>query len=228
MRPKNRESNNMQDKDWLSRWQKNQIGFHDTQVNEHLTQHVFDFDLKSGDTVFLPLCGKSSDIAWLAQQGFQVIGVELSSIAIQSFFAEQELLCQQVESERFVMRRSGNICLLEGNFFDLQREDLGECNLVYDRAALIALDQPNRQRYVDWMLSIIGENSNILLITLDYDQSEMNGPPFAVSQAEVASYYEKTFQIDIVTKTDIVDESPRWRVKGLSSLIETVYQLSRK
>ena len=218
----------MHDEDWLSRWQKNQIGFHDTQVNGHLIQYISDYGLKPGDTVFLPLCGKSSDITWLAQQGFQVIGVELSEIAIKSFFTEQKLSYQQFDTGCFVARKSGNICLLEGNFFDLHREDLGGCSLVYDRAALIALDQLNRQQYVDWMLSIIGENAEMLLITLDYDQSEMKGPPFAVSQTEVRLHYEQTFQIDIIEQIEIVDESPRWRDKGLSSLIETVFQLRRK
>lgn len=222
------DSKNMQDEDWLNRWQKNQIGFHDTQVNEHLTRFISHYDLKPGATLFLPLCGKSADIIWLARQGFEVIGVELSDIAIESFFAEQGLPWQQLESECFVMRRSDNICLLEGNFFDLQSDDLGDCNLVYDRAALIALDQSNRRRYVEWMHSLIDDSATMLLITLDYDQSQMNGPPFAVSQNEVEHHYGQTFQIDILTQTEIVDDSPRWRDKGLSSLVETVYQLRRK
>lgn len=218
----------MQNEDWLNRWQKNQIGFHDTEVNGHLTRYISGFGLNPGDSLFLPLCGKSADIAWLAQQGFQVTGVELSEIAIQAFFTEQGLQFQQFELKDFVMRTSDNICLLEGNFFDLQPENLVNCALVYDRAALIALDQSNRQRYVDWMLSIIGENADMLLITLDYDQSEMNGPPFSVPQSEVELHFRQAFHIEILEQTEIVDESPRWRDKGLSSLIETVYQLRRK
>lgn len=218
----------MQDKDWLSRWQKNQIGFHDSEVNSHLTQYLPNYGLKPGNTVFLPLCGKSSDIAWLAQQGFQIIGVELSRIAIEAFFAEQEISFQLSESERFVARKNQNICLLEGNFFDVRQDNLGDCKLVYDRAALIALDQADRQRYVDWMLSIIGENADMMLITLDYNQSQMNGPPFAVSEVEVRQLYEQTFKIEILKQTEIVDESTRWREKGLSSLVETVFELRRK
>ena len=218
----------MHDEDWLRRWQKNQIGFHDAEVNSHLTRYISNFDLNPGSTLFLPLCGKSADIGWLAQQGFQVTGVELSEIAIRAFFTEQKLQFQQLKLERFIMRRSDNICLLEGDFFDLQRENLDNCSLVYDRAALIALDQSNRQRYVDWMHSIIGENADMLLITLGYDQTEMNGPPFSVPQTEVELHYGQAFNIDILEQTEIVDDSPRWRDKGLSSLIETVYQLRRK
>jgi thiopurine S-methyltransferase len=218
----------MQDKDWLIRWQKNQIGFHDTEINSHLRRYIADSDLKSGDTIFLPLCGKSSDITWLAAQGFQVIGVELSAIAIQSYFSEQGLSYEQFESGPFIARISGNIRLLEGSFFDLQREDLAGCSLVYDRASLIALDAPTRARYVESMQLVMGDKADILLITLDYQQSEMSGPPFAVSTDEVTHHYGQAFQVDTMLQTEIVDHSPRWRVKGLSSLVESVYQLVQK
>jgi len=218
----------MQDNDWLVRWQKNQIGFHDSEVNSHLKRYISDSDLKSGDTVFLPLCGKSEDITWLAEQGFQVIGVELSAVAIESYFSEQGLTYEQFESGPFIARSSGNIHLLEGNFFDLRREDLTDCRLVYDRASLIALNQPMRNRYAQWMQSIINDKTDILLITLDYNQSEMNGPPFAVSTDEVMHHYGQAFQVDTIVQTEIVDQSPRWRTKGLTSLVESVYQLGKK
>ncbi len=218
----------MQDKDWLIRWQQNQIGFHDTEINSHLKRYISGSNLKSGDTIFLPLCGKSADITWLAEQGFQVVGVELSAIAIKSYFSEQGLNYEQLESGPFIDRVSGNIRLLEGSFFDLQRENLADCSLVYDRAALIALDEPTRARYAEWMQSIMGDKADMLLITLDYDQSEMNGPPFAVSTDEVVRHYEQAFQVHTMLQTEIVDESPRWRSKGLSSLVESVYQLEQK
>jgi|TARA_B110000977_G_scaffold165260_1_gene212327 thiopurine S-methyltransferase len=219
---------NMQEKDWLIRWQKNQIGFHDAEVNSHLKKYISASDLKPGDTIFLPLCGKSADITWLAEQDFQVIGVELSAIAIESYFSEQGLSFDRVESGRFITRSSRNIHLLEGSFFDLRHQDLGDCSLVYDRASLIAFDEPTRTRYAQWMRSIIGNDTDILLVTLDYNQSEMNGPPFAVSTHEIMRHFESAFQIDIIRQTEIVDESPRWRSKGLSSLVESVYQLGEK
>jgi thiopurine S-methyltransferase len=218
----------MQDKDWLIRWQKNQIGFHEAETNSHLKQYILSSNLKSGDTIFLPLCGKSADITWLAEQGFQVVGVELSAIAIQSYFSEQGLNYEQLESGPFVAYVSGNIRLLEGSFFDLQREDLADCSLVYDRAALIALEEPVRARYTDWMQSIMGDKADMLLVTLDYDQSEMNGPPFSVSTDEVVRHYGQAFQVHTMLQTEIVDDSPRWRSKGLSSLVESVYQLEQK
>ncbi len=114
----------MQAKDWKNRWQNNNIGFHQGETNAYLKRYIDLFKLKPGDRVFLPLCGKAHDIAWLAKQGFEVIGIELSSIAIEAFFSEFGMQYQRFESDRFVMRKSGNIMLFEGDYFDLQAEDL--------------------------------------------------------------------------------------------------------
>ena len=213
---------------WLDRWKQNHIGFHASTVNPHLCRYLPEFNLNSGDTIFLPLCGKTHDIAWLAQQGFKVVGIELSQIAIESFFTEHNLQYQQFESERFMLRVSGNISLIQGDYFDLQAEDLSACKMVYDKASLIAIDEANRSRYCAHMLSITPKDTDQLLITLDYDQVEMEGPPFAVSTPEVSAHYASDYSINVLEQDDIVDERPRWREKGLTALTETVYRLESK
>ena len=217
----------MQAKDWLDRWHKNQIGFHEGEVNAYLKQYINHFNLNPGDRIFMPLCGKAHDIAWLAKQGFEVVGIELSNIAIEAFFAEFKMQYQQFASDRFVLRKSGNIMILEGDFFDLEAEDLEGCKLVFDRAALIAIDEKNRHRYSQHMRNIIPSTDDMLLITLSYDQSVMSGPPFSVSEDEVFQHYADDYEITLLERHEVVDESPRWRQKGLSSLIESVYQLKR-
>ncbi len=218
----------MQPKDWLDRWQMSQIGFHQSEVNCYLRRYLNQFNLNPGDRIFLPLCGKSHDIAWLAEQGYEVIGIELASIAIEAFFNEFELQYQQFESDRFILRKSGNIMLLEGDYFDLQAEDIEGCRLVFDRAALIAIDEANRARYCRHLRDITAPGTDMLLVTLDYDQSVMSGPPFAVSQQEVLQHYQPDYQIDFLEQQDVVDEQPHWREKGLSVLLETACRLSRR
>lgn len=218
----------MKTTDWLNRWQSNQIGFHEADVNTYLKRYISRFNLAQGDRVFMPLCGKARDIAWLADQGFEVIGVELSSIAIESFFTELKLFYQQIESDRFIIRKAQNITLLEGDYFDLKSEDLQDCQLIFDRAALIAIDQTHRAKYCQHMKNITPGCNNMLLITLDYDQAVMQGPPFAVPQSEVFEHYQNDYKIEVLEKNEVVDEQPRWRDKGLVSLIETVYELKRE
>jgi len=212
---------------WLDRWKENRIGFHEATVNQHLQQFLPQFALPGGACIFLPLCGKAHDIAWLAQQGYEVIGIELSQLAIEAFFAENELDYERFDTDRFGIYKSQNISLLQGDFFDLSNDDLGACNLVYDRAALIAMEQHDRPRYYDHMLSIIPAVSNMLLITLEYDQAEMQGPPFSVPADEVYQYYSEAFSINLLESNDIIDERPRWRQVGLTALGESVFRLDR-
>jgi thiopurine S-methyltransferase len=211
--------------EWLDRWKQNRIGFHESTVNAHLCRYLPEFNLNQDDTIFMPLCGKAHDISWLSQQGYQVVGIELSEVAIESFFSEHKLQYQQFESERFVLRKSGNISLIQGDYFDLQPEDLSACKLVYDRASLIAIDENNRSRYYAHMMSIIPHAAGQLLITLDYDQTQMSGPPFAVSEQEVHQYYDSAYLVNTLEVNDVLDERPRWREQGLTALTESVFKL---
>ena len=218
----------MQTKDWLERWDQNRIGFHEAEVNAFLKQYFSLFKINPGDDIFMPLCGKAQDIAWLAQQGFGVIGIELSPIAIEAFFSEQELDFQTFESERFILRKSGNISLYQGDYFDLQAADLASCKMVYDRASLIAIDASNRSRYCRQMMSLVAADAEMLVITLDYDQAQMEGPPFAVPEVELVQHYQNAYQIDRLDEHDALAEKPRWREQGLTRLTEVAYQLSKK
>lgn len=215
----------MEASDWLDRWEQNRIGFHQPGVSAYLQQYLPEIDLKPGATIFLPLCGKAHDIAWIALQGFQVVGVELSGIAVKAFFSEQGLSRQQSESGRFLLSKSGAISIYQGDYFDFPEEVLTECKLVYDRASLIAFAQSDRARYCEYMRSIIPPQTEILLITLEYDQSQMEGPPFAVPRNEVEELYQSHYQIEVLVQNDVLDERPRWREQGLSALTETVFRL---
>ena len=114
-----------------------------------------------------------------------------------------------------------------GIFFDLRREDLSACCFVYDRAALIAMELPDRPRYYDHMLSILSPLSSMLLITLEYDQKEMTGPPFSVPTEEMFRHYADTFSIHMLESSSIIDERPRWRKVGLTGLTESIFRLDR-
>ena len=212
---------------WLDRWKEDRIGFHEASVNHHL-QHWFPrLAPAAGSGVFLPLCGKALDLQWCAQQGCEVLGIELSEIAIEAFFDENSIPFEHSRSDRFGIYKADHITLLQGDFFDLTADDLQHCQLVYDRAALIAMEGANRQRYYDHMLSILAPGCDMLLITLEYDQEEMQGPPFSVPTAEMVQHYGNHFSIDMLESNSIIDERERWRKVGLSALQESVFSLTR-
>ena len=212
---------------WLDRWSENRIGFHESSVNRHLRQWLPKLAPPPGSRIFMPLCGKALDIQWIARQGYEVVGVELSQIAVEAFFEENSIAFQRSEQGRFKLYQSPGIRLLQGDFYDLQAEHLQGASLVYDRAALIALEQEDRPRYYAHMLSILPPGCNMLLITLQYDQAEMSGPPFSVPADEVMQRYQDEFSIELLASADIVDERPRWRQVGLSALQESVFSMVR-
>lgn len=213
---------------WHARWQANEIGFHQNEVNAHLQRYWPLLNRPVGGSVFVPLCGKTRDMLWLAGQGLRVVGVEISPIAADAFFAENELAAESVRQGRFLRREAGEITLLEGDFFELTQADLGEIDSVYDRASLIALPPALRKRYAGHMARLLSPGVPLLLITLDYPQHEMHGPPFAVTVAEVDRLWSPGFRIERLNSSDILVENPRFQARGLSRLEEQVYRLIRR
>lgn len=211
---------------WLNRWKQGEIGFHQYEINPYLRQYWPKLHLAHSGEVFVPLCGKSRDMLWLREQGHAVLGVEISGIAVQSFFEENGLLPHHVVSGKFDRIEVNGLSILCGNFFDLSKDDLAEVNAVYDRASLVALPPDMRERYVQHLLNILPAATQILLITFDYPQAEMPGPPFAVSPGEVETLYQKHAEIQLLAQMDVLTQNPRFQGRGLSQMQESIFLLT--
>ena len=218
----------MKPESWIDRWKAGQTGFHLSHTNPWLEKCWTQVEAPAGSTVFVPLCGKSLDLLWLRDQGYEVIGVEISQLAVKDFFAENALQPQIDHIENFERWRCDGMTLLVGDFFDLDAGILADVASIYDRASLIALPEAMRLRYVEKMRELFASALPALLITLEYDQQQMSGPPFAVGSAEVESLYRQYFSISQIYSEQILDAEPHFRSKGLTSLIENVYLLEPK
>lgn len=212
---------------WLERWARNQIGFHLGEVNPYLQRHWPALQLPAGARVLVPLCGKSLDLTWLAAQGHRVLGVELAERAVEDFFAEQGLQAEVLEHGAFKVYRAGALELWCGDFFALGAADVVDCSALYDRAALIALPPALRERYAAQLTAILPSGCQGLLITLDYPQSQMEGPPFAVSDAEVQERFAGDWQVEQLQRLDVLEDNWRFRERGLQRLDETAYRLRK-
>lgn len=212
---------------WHQRWQENRIGFHKDEVNPRLIECWPRLGVAPPARVFVPLCGKSLDLVWLLEQGYQVEGVELSELAVQAFFDEQKLPYKHVELGEWRVWEGENIRLWCGDFFQLTTAQIGALEAVYDRAALIALPAPMRQRYVRHLLQLTGGCPQ-LLITLAYPQEEMDGPPFSVEAAEVRQLYASVYAgaDQPCLQADVLAQNPHLQARGLARLDETVFILS--
>lgn len=211
---------------WLERWEREAIGFHQNEINPYLCEYWQELHLARGSMVFVPLCGKSQDMLWLRKQGHQVMGVELSNIAVQAFFKENGYTPHHVTRGKFAHFEADGIRILCGDFFDLSKDDLAKVGAVYDRASLIALPPEMRERYVRHLASILPPAMQILLITVDYPQPEMQGPPFSVSSGEVEALYREHAEVRLLAQLDVLAQNPRFQERGLSRLQESIFLLT--
>jgi len=209
---------------WQQRWQEGKIGFHLDEVNPLLVKYAEKMQLAPGQQVFIPLCGKSKDLIWLAEQGYRVLGIELSKVAVEAFFEENNLNPFIVSKGALTYYQAGLITLICGDFFELSVEPMVNVAAIYDRASLIALPKEMRPAYYSHLNKICPAQAR-LLVTLEYEQSEMAGPPFAVLENELLEYTASGFNLERLESKDVLAEHDHFAAKGLSSLHESVYIL---
>lgn len=180
---------------WIQKWKINDIGFHQKEFNPHLLKN---FSNLPPCSFFVPLCGKSSDLIWLKEQGHKVQGVELSELACQAFFEENKIKYTVKEQESFKVFSSEKITLWCGDIFELKATSLGKIDRIFDRAALIALPQELRRKYSKIISDFISFQNNpvqMMVITINYPQDQIAGPPFSVPPEEIETLYGKNFEI---------------------------------
>ncbi len=216
---------------WHERWEKQEIGFHLSKTNPALTSHWQTIPVDLGERVLVPLCGKSVDILWLLRQGYQVVGVELSEVALDALVESiEETFSLAVDKQQvgdLILYRAAGILLICGDWFSLTSFETGPIDAVYDRAALVAMPEAMRADYANQLLTI-SQNAPQLLVTFEYDQNEMAGPPFSVDESQVAEFYAGTMNIDLMADKDCLVDEPKFRERGLSALREKVLRLTPK
>jgi thiopurine S-methyltransferase len=217
---------------WLNRWRNGQIGFHQPHVDPSLERHWPALDLgrsgpAGGQRVFVPLCGKSLDMLWLRDRGHFVTGVELAAPALEAFCLENGIPARRRARGDFDVYEAEDLELFRGDFFKLTPAILGDAAATYDRAALISWTAELRPAYVEHIGVLTRPGTRMLLITLEYVQAQMPGPPFSVGRDEVERLYSRCFRIREVGRRDILASEPRLRARGVTSLIEVCYTLVR-
>lgn len=187
---------------WHQKWAENDIAFHEGEANRLLVKYFQRLSVATGGRVFLPLCGKTRDIAWLLSSGYRVAGAELSEVAIQQLFDELGAEPTVSAAGNLVRYSADKIDIFVGDIFHLSRELLGPVDAVYDRAALVALPGEMRRRYTSHLAEIT-DRAPQLLITFEYDQALMDGPPFSISPDEVRRHYADRYRLAQLARKDV-------------------------
>jgi thiopurine S-methyltransferase len=212
---------------WHDRWRAGQLGFHQSAVDRNLKAYWPGFELAAASRVLVPLCGKTLDLLWLRDRGHAVVGVELSAVALETFCMENGIPARRRVLRDFDVYEAERLRLFRGDYFALTPELLGSVAAVYDRAALISWPPELRGSYVAHLTALTRPGTQTLLITLEYNQVQMSGPPFTVSADEVTRLYGAHHEIRRLGREDILANEPRLRSRGLTELHEVCYQLTR-
>ncbi len=210
---------------WEQKWEAQELGFHLSFVHPILKRNLAAYDLPDAATVFLPLCGKTLDIGWLLEQGLRVVGVEFSELAVGQLFESLGVSPDVSPWGDGQVWRHGALTVFQGDFFALTADDLGDVALVYDRAALVALPAAMRERYAAH-LARVTKGAPQLLITFEYDQDRMDGPPFAVPADEVARLYGNSYSLECLSRKDVIGNQPAFRERGLDRFEEIASRLT--
>ena len=204
--------------DWIARWQQGRIGWHESEGNIYLHRHWP--KLAPGTTVLVPLCGKSTDLIWLASQGMDVTGVELSDVAVKTFFAENKLEYTQSRKGKLdcYSAESLPVRIYCGDYFDYEGKP---ADSLYDRGSLSAMPRTERPHYVQHTKTLLGPDATRMIIALEFDQDRVVGPPFSTMPEELEQYWPDLRRID--SHDDMENCPPKFRAAGLSQLREVAW-----
>ncbi len=210
---------------WLNKWELNETGFHQESANEALRAHWASVQAPAGGTVFVPLCGKSLDMCWLADQGYEVLGVEVSSIACNAFFDGLKLRPQIRPAGQFCSYSAGPYRILQGDFFSATAADVGPLAAFYDRAALVAMPPEMQPDYVQQLVDLLPTGAVGLINCLEYPPELMDGPPFSIREAGLRKLLGPRCQVTLLSAREINTEGTNLERKGLVGLAETAYRV---
>lgn len=206
---------------WHQKWEQGDIGFHENATNLFLVAHFGTLNLAKGSRVFLPLCGKTRDAAWLLACGYRIAGAELSELAINQLFEELGLEPEISKVGQLLRYRAEGIDIFAGDIFAVSAECIGPISAIYDRAALVALPASVRKHYTAHLMHITGAAPQ-LLVTYEYDQLLMDGPPFSVSECEIKHHYGAPYQVRLVESKNVSGG-----LKGKVASTETAWLLQK-
>ncbi len=187
---------------WHQRWRNNQIAFHEGEANALLVRHFENAFEQPGSRVFLPLCGKTRDLAWLMSRGYHVAGVELTRTAIDQLFTELGIEPERSDLGPLRHYSADGIDIFVGDIFELSASALGAVDVIYDRAALVALPDEMRKRYAAHLTRITATAPQFL-ICFEYDQTQMDGPPFSVPGDEIRRCYGHGYDVERMASVDV-------------------------
>lgn len=210
---------------WHNCWERNLLGFHQHDVHPLLINNFTHLLSPSDRHVFVPLCGKTQDMVYLAQY-LQVTGSELSEIACRDFFVGNEIEFDQQTVGEFVRYSAEQLTLCQGDFFKLSANAIDKVDWIYDRAALIAMPPAMQEKYVKHLQHFFTANTRLFLITVEFPSEQLSGPPFSISGDDVKRLFSG-FSVECIASHELNDKRFAQRKFEVDSLCEKLYLIKK-
>ena len=207
---------------WHDRWENQLTRWHRAEYNDLMLKHWPSLNAPDGSEVLVPLCGKSLDMLWLAEQGYSIVGLEMVEQAIHTFFNENQLSPESTQFGKLVKHSSPPFTIFQGDVFALEAGTV-QADAWYDRAAMVAIPPYTRESYVQQIRQQTKPGAVGLLITFTYPQHEADGPPFSLTDEDAFSLFSEGFEIERLEVIDVSDEKDR----GVSSVTSSVFKITR-
>jgi SAM-dependent methyltransferase len=130
--------------------------------------------------VAVPGCGRGWEVAYLAERGYRVTGIDFAPGAIAA--ARERLADAGADAE-----------LVQADLFDLPEALEGAFDLVLEQTCYCAIDPARRPDYVDVAHRLLAPGGR--LIGLFYACKGEGGPPFTTHPDEVRTLFEERFEV---------------------------------
>jgi len=214
---------------WYNIWKKDKVGFHKQTVNTYLLKYHKQLGDLTTKRVLVPLCGKDIDMMWFLNQGSHVIGVELSPIAVNAFFSENKLTYhkRKIFMPPFTIYQHHLLKLYCGDFFNLQRKNIRHIDVVYDKAALVALPKTKRIDYANKLATLMPIGCQMLLMAVEFKSHITDSPPYSITNKEIHFLFKKKFNIKLLLHKKNIPMPPHLKNRRITNTHRRVYLLTR-
>lgn len=120
---------------------------------------------RSNLRMFVPMCGKTHDMLWLADKGHAITGAEINARYIKAFFRDAELE-YTLRSEQITPKKKVNVYKAKGKDITLYQCDIfdysvgvsGQFDAIWDQSALPVINEMGAKRlkeYTSLMQSLL-------------------------------------------------------------------------
>lgn len=216
--------------EWAQHWLHG--GFYVPTVTKMLEINIDKVvDGRSGVKFFVPLCGKTADMKWLAEMGHSVVGVERSQNAVRQFFEENNMsyteeFVPKIPGAKVFQNMDKTLSLYQCDIYSFNSSFEGQFDAIWDRGALVVINPKEREKYAALIISLMAPGCRYLLDTMLYDPKRYAGPPFLVTDEQVQNLFGSDCDIESLQEEDALTEE--WADSGLDSLTEKVHLLVLK